>query len=194
MTGNLVVDAMIPLSLQTLDQSRRIWCHSLFPPPTNTGMEQLFPPTSRGGLEWFFNVINARLENSCVLLRKSTSNFAFLLPKLVGEGQQSTVEVSTFICMTFASSFGRWLDKLGLSARQGIDVVMRQVFFGAGTYHLVDANFEPLPVRKQHPLNAPLHRQHWVWGTSQLFEQHLFFAWMVTGILAPKVISCSPTG
>lgn len=82
MTGNLVVDAMIPLSLQTLDQSRRIWCHSLFPPPTNTGMEQLFPPTSRGGLEWFFNVINARLENSCVLLRKSTSNFAFLLPKL----------------------------------------------------------------------------------------------------------------
>ncbi|KAF4805015.1 Heparanase [Turdus rufiventris] len=39
----------------------------------------------------------------------------------------------------------QWLDKLGLSARQGIDVVMRQVFFGAGTYHLVDANFEPLP-------------------------------------------------
>ncbi|XP_050801117.1 heparanase isoform X3 [Gopherus flavomarginatus] len=39
----------------------------------------------------------------------------------------------------------QWLDKLGLSARMGIDVVMRQVFYGAGTYHLVDANFEPLP-------------------------------------------------
>lgn len=59
--------------------------------------------------------------------------------------------------MLFASFFGRWLDKLGLSARQGIDVVMRQVFFGAGTYHLVDANFEPLPVCMQphkHHLNA----------------------------------------
>ncbi|XP_062430967.1 heparanase [Rhea pennata] len=45
---------------------------------------------------------------------------------------------------TYIAGF-MWLDKLGLSARQGIDVVMRQVFFGAGTYHLVDANFEPLP-------------------------------------------------
>lgn len=71
-----------------------------------------------------------------------------MLPELVGEGQQGMAEVSNFICMIFASFFGRWLDKLGLSARQGIDVVMRQVFFGAGTYHLVDANFEPLPVCK----------------------------------------------
>ncbi|NWJ10891.1 HPSE Heparanase, partial [Crypturellus undulatus] len=45
---------------------------------------------------------------------------------------------------TYVAGF-MWLDKLGLSARKGIDVVMRQVFFGAGTYHLVDANFEPLP-------------------------------------------------
>ncbi|XP_036194085.1 heparanase isoform X6 [Myotis myotis] len=45
---------------------------------------------------------------------------------------------------TFAAGF-MWLDKLGLSARMGIEVVMRQVFFGAGDYHLVDENFEPLP-------------------------------------------------
>ncbi|XP_075785621.1 heparanase isoform X3 [Pelodiscus sinensis] len=45
---------------------------------------------------------------------------------------------------TYVAGF-MWLDKLGLSARLGIDVVMRQVFYGAGTYHLVDANFEPLP-------------------------------------------------
>lgn len=35
---------------------------------------------------------------------------------------------------------------MGLSARMGIEVVMRQVLFGAGNYHLVDQNFEPLPV------------------------------------------------
>ncbi|GAB1289892.1 Heparanase [Apodemus speciosus] len=46
---------------------------------------------------------------------------------------------------TFAAGF-MWLDKLGLSAQMGIEVVMRQVFFGAGNYHLVDENFEPLPV------------------------------------------------
>ncbi|XP_048365964.1 heparanase [Sphaerodactylus townsendi] len=45
---------------------------------------------------------------------------------------------------TYIAGF-MWLDKLGLSAKLGIDVVMRQVFFGAGTYHLVDASFEPLP-------------------------------------------------
>uniref|UniRef100_A0A5F5PK68 Heparanase n=1 Tax=Equus caballus TaxID=9796 RepID=A0A5F5PK68_HORSE len=45
---------------------------------------------------------------------------------------------------SFAAGF-MWLDKLGLSARMGIEVVMRQVFFGAGNYHLVDDNFEPLP-------------------------------------------------
>ncbi|KAK1345773.1 hypothetical protein QTO34_008237 [Cnephaeus nilssonii] len=45
---------------------------------------------------------------------------------------------------TFAAGF-MWLDKLGLSARMGIEVVMRQVFFGTGDYHLVDENFEPLP-------------------------------------------------
>lgn len=41
----------------------------------------------------------------------------------------------------------RWLDKLGLAASLGLGVVMRQVFFGAGSYHLVDANLDPLPVR-----------------------------------------------
>lgn len=41
----------------------------------------------------------------------------------------------------------RWLDKLGLAARVGLDVVMRQVLIGAGSYHLVDNNLDPLPVR-----------------------------------------------
>ncbi|XP_037065117.1 heparanase isoform X2 [Peromyscus leucopus] len=45
---------------------------------------------------------------------------------------------------TFAAGF-MWLDKLGISAQMGIEVVMRQVFFGAGNYHLVDQNFNPLP-------------------------------------------------
>ncbi|XP_055967117.1 heparanase [Sorex fumeus] len=45
---------------------------------------------------------------------------------------------------TFAAGF-MWLDKLGLSAKMGIEVVMRQVLFGAGNYHLVDQNFEPMP-------------------------------------------------
>ncbi|XP_043915523.1 heparanase [Protopterus annectens] len=45
---------------------------------------------------------------------------------------------------TYAAGF-MWLDKLGLSARLGIDVVVRQVIFGAGTYHLVDSKFRPLP-------------------------------------------------
>ncbi|XP_048466733.1 heparanase [Rhincodon typus] len=38
-----------------------------------------------------------------------------------------------------------WLDKLGLSAKLGIDVVIRQALFGAGFYQLVDRDLEPLP-------------------------------------------------
>uniref|UniRef100_A0A3Q3WCS8 Heparanase n=1 Tax=Mola mola TaxID=94237 RepID=A0A3Q3WCS8_MOLML len=45
---------------------------------------------------------------------------------------------------TFAAGF-MWLDKLGLAARVGLDVVMRQVLIGAGSYHLVDNNLDPLP-------------------------------------------------
>ncbi|XP_075938936.1 heparanase [Anarhichas minor] len=45
---------------------------------------------------------------------------------------------------TFVAGF-MWLDKLGLAARLGLDVVMRQVFIGSGSYHMVDENLDPLP-------------------------------------------------
>ncbi|XP_069557112.1 heparanase isoform X2 [Brachyistius frenatus] len=45
---------------------------------------------------------------------------------------------------TFVAGF-MWLDKLGLAARLGLDVVMRQVLVGSGSYHLVDDNLDPLP-------------------------------------------------
>ncbi|XP_066501318.1 heparanase isoform X2 [Hoplias malabaricus] len=45
---------------------------------------------------------------------------------------------------TFVAGF-MWLDKLGLSAKMGLDVVIRQVLMGSGTYHLVDDNLDPLP-------------------------------------------------
>eukprot|EP00064_Thunnus_orientalis_P022372 superscaffoldBa00007469_g22566 len=46
---------------------------------------------------------------------------------------------------TFVAGF-MWLDKLGLAARLGIDVVMRQSLIGNGRYNLVDNQLEPLPV------------------------------------------------
>ncbi|KAM6984590.1 heparanase [Aplochiton taeniatus] len=45
---------------------------------------------------------------------------------------------------TFVAGF-MWLDKLGLGAKLGLDVVVRQVLIGSGTYHLVDDNLDPLP-------------------------------------------------
>uniref|UniRef100_A0A672NV19 Heparanase n=1 Tax=Sinocyclocheilus grahami TaxID=75366 RepID=A0A672NV19_SINGR len=45
---------------------------------------------------------------------------------------------------TFVAGF-MWLDKLGLAAKLGLDVVIRQVLIGSGTYHLVDDNLDPLP-------------------------------------------------
>ncbi|XP_044801643.1 heparanase isoform X2 [Bubalus bubalis] len=62
----------------------------------------------------------------------------------LGETSSAFGGGAPFLSNTFAAGF-MWLDKLGLSARMGIEVVMRQVLFGAGNYHLVDGNFEPLP-------------------------------------------------
>ncbi|XP_043530229.1 heparanase isoform X1 [Chiloscyllium plagiosum] len=45
---------------------------------------------------------------------------------------------------TYVAGF-MWLDKLGLSAKLGIDVVIRQALFGAGFYQLVDRTLDPLP-------------------------------------------------
>ncbi|XP_053307180.1 inactive heparanase-2 [Spea bombifrons] len=45
---------------------------------------------------------------------------------------------------TYAAGF-LWLNTLGMSANQGIDVVIRHSFFDHGFDHLVDQNFNPLP-------------------------------------------------
>uniref|UniRef100_F6WMW5 Heparanase 2 (inactive) n=1 Tax=Xenopus tropicalis TaxID=8364 RepID=F6WMW5_XENTR len=45
---------------------------------------------------------------------------------------------------TYAAGF-LWLNTLGMSANQGIDVVIRHSFFDHGYSHLVDQNFNPLP-------------------------------------------------
>ncbi|XP_029024210.1 heparanase [Betta splendens] len=45
---------------------------------------------------------------------------------------------------TFVAGF-MWLDKLGLGAQLGLDVVMRQVLVGSGSYHMIDENLDPLP-------------------------------------------------
>ncbi|XP_037548541.1 heparanase [Nematolebias whitei] len=45
---------------------------------------------------------------------------------------------------TFAAGF-MWLDKLGLAAKLGLDIVMRQVLVGSGSYHMIDDELDPLP-------------------------------------------------
>ena len=51
----------------------------------------------------------------------------------------------------------RWLNTLGMLANQGIDVVIRHSFFDHGYNHLVDQNFNPLPVsvRQRFPTPFP---------------------------------------
>ncbi|XP_072335699.1 inactive heparanase-2 isoform X2 [Scyliorhinus torazame] len=51
---------------------------------------------------------------------------------------------TTNLSDTYAAGF-LWLNTLGMSAKQGIDVVIRNSFFDHGYNHLVDQNFNPLP-------------------------------------------------
>ena len=43
----------------------------------------------------------------------------------------------------------RWLEKLGLSAREGVSVVIRQVLYGHN-YGLLDPDLNPNPVKYLH--------------------------------------------
>ncbi|XP_069756333.1 inactive heparanase-2 isoform X2 [Narcine bancroftii] len=51
---------------------------------------------------------------------------------------------TTNLSHTYAAGF-LWLNTLGMSAKQGMDVVFRNSFFDHGYNHLVDQNFNPLP-------------------------------------------------
>ncbi|XP_047712858.1 heparanase isoform X2 [Prionailurus viverrinus] len=84
------------------------------------------------------------------LLEKSTFKTVNLYGPDIGQPRGKTVKMLTSFLKAGGEvidsvTWHQWLDKLGLSARMGIEVVMRQVLFGAGNYHLVDQNFEPLP-------------------------------------------------
>ncbi|XP_023108746.1 heparanase isoform X2 [Felis catus] len=84
------------------------------------------------------------------LLAKSTFKTVNLYGPDIGQPRGKTVKMLTSFLKAGGEvidsvTWHQWLDKLGLSARMGIEVVMRQVLFGAGNYHLVDQNFEPLP-------------------------------------------------
>ncbi|KAM6441053.1 heparanase isoform 2-T2 [Liasis olivaceus] len=80
-------------------------------------------------VEEVFEIVNSTVPDKSVWLGETSSAFGGGTPNL------SNAYIAGFM----------WLDKLGLSAQLGIDLVMRQVLYGAGNYQLVDANFEPLP-------------------------------------------------
>uniref|UniRef100_A0A8C6VM47 Heparanase n=1 Tax=Naja naja TaxID=35670 RepID=A0A8C6VM47_NAJNA len=79
--------------------------------------------------EEVLQIVNSTVPDKSVWLGETSSAFGGGTPNL------SNAYIAGFM----------WLDKLGLSAQLGIDLVMRQVLYGAGSYQLVDANFEPLP-------------------------------------------------
>lgn len=67
-----------------------------------------------------------------------------------------------------APSIPRWLNTLGLLASQGIDVVVRHSFLDHGHNHLVDQNFNPLPVGLPGGIALALASHRSFWGDSLL--------------------------
>ncbi|KAM9331469.1 heparanase [Gastrophryne carolinensis] len=80
-------------------------------------------------IETVFQIVNETVPGKLVWLGETSSAYGGGCPGL------SNTYIDGFM----------WLDKLGMSAKLGIDVVMRQALFGAGSYNLVNSDFEPLP-------------------------------------------------
>jgi len=62
----------------------------------------------------------------------------------------------SLMCVLNSVVFGRWMDKLGISAAMGIRVVMRQTFYG-GYYSLLDIDMNPNPVSFSSILTYRIH-------------------------------------
>jgi heparanase len=82
-------------------------------------------------LNWFSNVLNGY----------KSLNFT---PLMISETSSTWGGGTKDLSDTYAAGFV-WLDKLGLSALNGLIVVARQAIFG-GNYALLDHKMMPLPV------------------------------------------------
>uniref|UniRef100_UPI00398F4D0F heparanase n=1 Tax=Pristiophorus japonicus TaxID=55135 RepID=UPI00398F4D0F len=123
----------------------------------------------KGFLETGGNVLDAVTWHHYYVNGRNTSLKDFLSPKVLDSLKLKINKIFKVVASTVpdkkvwlgetSSAFGggapdlsdkyvagfMWLDKLGLSAKLGIDVVIRQVLFGIGYYQLVDVNLDPLP-------------------------------------------------
>src|SRR4051794_22441120 len=85
-------------------------------------------------LDWFLNVVDGY----------KSMNFT---PLIISETSSAWGGGAPNLSDTYAAGFV-WLDKLGLSALHGLDVVARQQVAG-GNYALLTYDLMPLPVRKK---------------------------------------------
>ncbi|XP_051900851.1 heparanase [Pristis pectinata] len=99
----------------------------------NTSLKDFLSPQVLDSLVWrikeILKVVAKTVPGKKVWLGETSSAFGGGAPDLSDK---------------FVAGF-MWLDKLGLSAKLGIDVVIRQVLFGAAYYQLVDWHLDPLP-------------------------------------------------
>lgn len=85
----------------------------------------------------------------------------YLFPKLYYWRSKAVPLLSSCLFSVCLCSYHccRWVNALGMAAAQGIDVVLRHSFFDYGYTHLVDQNFNPLPVSLSISVQQELERQ-----------------------------------
>lgn len=84
------------------------------------------------------------LEYQINRVQEIINSSGFDLPSWIGETSSAYGGGAPGLSDRFVASFN-WLDKLGLSAKLGVDVVVRQSIVG-GDYALLDERYEPNPV------------------------------------------------
>ncbi|KAB0798971.1 hypothetical protein PPYR_06851 [Photinus pyralis] len=87
-----------------------------------------------------FNLLDTQITNSKEILKEAGAKKKSMW---LGETSSAFGGGAPGLSNTFVATF-IWLDKLGLAARQGIDLVIRQALFG-GNYSLLDSDLNPLP-------------------------------------------------
>ena len=83
--------------------------------------------------------------SNCHEFTLTVEAYKAITQNIVQKTEKGTPGILFFLYVVVPCFINRWMDSLGVAAKEGIGVFIRQTFYG-GYYGLIDSNLMPNPV------------------------------------------------